>query len=49
MNGRRGRENVTLRVERDVFAWFRSTGKGFRTRMNAALRAYMEAYRTPSR
>lgn len=38
-----GKENVTLRVDRDVLAWFRATGKGFHTRMNAVLRAYMEA------
>ena len=43
-----GKENVTLRVDRDVLAWFRSTGKGFHTRMNAVLRAYMEAHRQPS-
>jgi uncharacterized protein (DUF4415 family) len=40
-----GKDNVTLRVDRDVLAWFRSTGKGFHTRMNAVLRAYMEAHR----
>jgi uncharacterized protein (DUF4415 family) len=28
-----------------VLAWFRGTGKGFHTRMNAVLRAYMEAHR----
>ena len=39
-----GKENVTLRVDRDVLAWFRATGKGFHTRMNAVLRAYMEAH-----
>ena len=44
-----GKENVTLRIDRDVLAWFRSTGKGFHTRMNAVLRAYMEAHRNPSR
>lgn len=44
-----GKDNVTLRIDRDVLAWFRSTGKGFHTRMNAVLRAYMEAHRTPSR
>jgi uncharacterized protein (DUF4415 family) len=38
-----GKEDVTLRVDRDVLRWFRSTGKGFHTRMNAVLRAYMEA------
>jgi len=39
-----GKENVTLRIDRDVLAWFRATGKGFHTRMNAVLRAYMEAH-----
>src|SRR5579862_4310801 len=43
-----GKENVTLRVDRDVLSWFRSTGKGFHTRMNAVLRAYMEAHRQGS-
>ena len=42
-----GKENVTLRVDRDVLAWFRATGKGFHTRMNAVLRAYMEAHKQP--
>ena len=44
-----GKENLTLRIDRDVLAWFRSTGKGFHTRMNAVLRAYMEAHRQSSR
>jgi uncharacterized protein (DUF4415 family) len=44
-----GKENVTLRVDRDVLAWFRATGKGFHTRMNAVLRAYMDANKQPPR
>ena len=44
-----GKENVTLRIDRDVLSWFRATGKGFHTRMNAVLRAYVEAHRSPSR
>lgn len=40
-----GKDNVTLRIDRDVLAWYRGTGKGFHTRMNAVLRAYMEAHR----
>ena len=40
-----GKESVTLRVDRDVLAWFRASGKGFHTRMNAVLRAYMEAHK----
>src|SRR5580700_1296487 len=35
-----GKDNITLRVDRDVLEWFRSTGKGFHTRINAVLRAY---------
>jgi uncharacterized protein (DUF4415 family) len=34
-----------LFVDADVLAWFRETGDGFRTRMNAVLRAYIEAQR----
>ncbi|MBV9016507.1 MAG: BrnA antitoxin family protein [Alphaproteobacteria bacterium] len=44
-----GKENVTLRIDRDVLAWFRATGKGFHTRMNAVLRAYMEAHKQQPR
>ncbi|HVB16999.1 MAG TPA: BrnA antitoxin family protein [Stellaceae bacterium] len=44
-----GKENITLRIDRDVLAWFRATGKGFHTRMNAVLRAYMEAHPPGSR
>jgi uncharacterized protein (DUF4415 family) len=38
------KQNVTLRVDRDVLEWFRASGKGFHTRMNAVLRAYMKAH-----
>jgi uncharacterized protein (DUF4415 family) len=34
---------LTLRVDRDVLAWFKSQGKGYQTRINELLRAYMEA------
>lgn len=39
------KERVTLRLDRDVVAWFRSQGRGYQTRMNAVLRAYMAAKR----
>ncbi|MCU0510804.1 MAG: BrnA antitoxin family protein [Anaerolineae bacterium] len=35
---------VTLRIDRDVLEWFRSLGDGYQTRINALLRAYMEAH-----
>ena len=38
-----GKTQVTLRIDSDVLAWFRSCGKGYQTRINALLRAYMEA------
>lgn len=39
------KESVHLRVDPDVLAWFRQQGQGYLTRMNAVLRAYMEAQR----
>ena len=38
----KGKIPVSLRVDPDVLDFFKSTGKGFQTRMNAVLRAYME-------
>ena len=37
---------ITLRVDSDVLAWFKTQGQGYQTRINALLRAYMEAHRT---
>ena len=34
---------VTLRIDSDVLAWFKSQGRGYQTKINALLRAYMEA------
>ncbi|MSP88752.1 MAG: hypothetical protein EXQ92_08080 [Alphaproteobacteria bacterium] len=31
---------IKLRIDADVLAWFRATGKGYQTRMNNVLRAY---------
>lgn len=39
------KESVHLRIDPDVLAWFRQQGQGYLTRMNAVLRAYMEAHR----
>ena len=35
--------DTVLFVDDDVLAWFRASGEEFRHRMNAVLRAYMEA------
>ena len=36
---------VTLRIDRDVLAWFRKQGRGYQTRINALLRAYVDAHK----
>jgi len=34
---------ISLRIDADIVAFFRNQGKGYQTRMNAVLRAYMNA------
>jgi uncharacterized protein (DUF4415 family) len=41
--------SVRLRVEREVLEWFKSRGKGYQSRMNAVLKAYMRAQREQRR
>ncbi|WP_246102731.1 BrnA antitoxin family protein [Rhizobium straminoryzae] len=36
-----GKAQVTMRIDSDVLDWFRAQGKGYQTRMNAVLKAYM--------
>jgi uncharacterized protein (DUF4415 family) len=36
---------LTIRVDSDVLAWFRKQGRGYQTRINTLLRAYMEAHK----
>ena len=36
---------VSLRVDSDVLAWFRAQGRGYQSRMNALLRAFMKAHK----
>lgn len=36
---------VSLRIDADVLAWFKEQGQGYQSRMNALLRAYMEAHK----
>jgi uncharacterized protein (DUF4415 family) len=37
------KERITLRVDKEVIEFFRRGGQGYQTRMNAVLRAYVEA------
>jgi uncharacterized protein (DUF4415 family) len=38
-----GKVSVHLRLDSDVVEWFKANGKGHLTRMNAVLKAYVEA------
>jgi len=40
-----GKTSVHLRVDSDVFDWFKKQGQGHLTRMNAVLRSYVEAHK----
>jgi len=45
-----GKTSVHLRLDNEVVDWFKAAGKGHLTRMNAVLRAYVEAQKhSPSR
>ena len=38
------KEPITIRIDREVLDWFKSRGQRYQTRMNAVLRAYMNAH-----
>lgn len=38
------KQQVTLRIDADVLAWFRAEGRGYQSRINALLREYMKAH-----
>jgi uncharacterized protein (DUF4415 family) len=35
------KEQITLRLDKDVLAWFKAGGEGYQTRINEALREYV--------
>jgi uncharacterized protein (DUF4415 family) len=37
------KQQVTLRIDADVLAFFKTTGRRYQTRMNEVLRSYMKA------
>lgn len=39
------KQQVTLRIDEDVLSWFRSQGRGYQTRINSLLRAFVEEQR----
>ena len=36
---------LTLRVDSEVLDWFRKQGQGYQTKINALLKAYMDAHK----
>jgi uncharacterized protein (DUF4415 family) len=38
------KEAVSIRLDPEVIRWFRRQGRGYQTRINAVLRAYVEAH-----
>jgi uncharacterized protein (DUF4415 family) len=39
-----GKQSLSLRVDKGVLDWFKRQGKGYQTRINAVLRAYVQAH-----
>lgn len=43
------KKQITLRLDPDVLAFFRKTGKGYQTSINAVLRKYVEVVKSRRR
>ena len=39
-----GKHSLSLRLDKEVLDWFKRQGRGYQTRINAVLRAYVEAH-----
>lgn len=37
------KQAIKLRIDAGIISWFKATGKGYQTRMNNVLRAYVES------
>jgi uncharacterized protein (DUF4415 family) len=37
------KQQLTVRLDADIIDWFKAQGRGYQTRMNAVLRAYVDA------
>ena len=40
----KSKSQLTLRIDQDVIEFFKSQGRGYQTKINQLLRAYMEAH-----
>ena len=41
------KEQISIRIDEDVLTFFRGLGKGYQTKINAVLRAFMDARSQP--
>jgi uncharacterized protein (DUF4415 family) len=41
------KQQLSIRLDKDVLAWLRAAGRGYQTRINHILRAAMESQPTP--
>ena len=39
------KSQLTIRVDEDVLEWYKKQGRGYQTKINSLLRAYMEAHK----
>jgi uncharacterized protein (DUF4415 family) len=40
------KQQITVRLDKDVLDWFKSQGRGYQTRMNAVLRHWMNTHKS---
>ena len=38
------KQQITLRIDAEVLEWFRASGSGYQSRMNAVLKAYAQTH-----
>ena len=43
------KHQLTLRIDQDVIEFFKKQGRGYQTKINQLLRAYMEAHKSSTR
>jgi uncharacterized protein (DUF4415 family) len=43
------KQQLTMRLDADIVAYFKAQGRGYQTRINAVLRSFVEAHRKRAR
>jgi uncharacterized protein (DUF4415 family) len=41
------KDHINIRIDHDVLAWFRASGRGYQTLMNNVLRAFVQSRQQP--